>query len=68
MKQTKDPYVPPALGTLKVSVCQRGNGNWEVHVQTYKANTLRGDAYWVTTHFRLYAKEADARRFASRFA
>ena len=61
-----DLCLTPAIGDLWVSVRQSSNG-WTVHVQVFKANTLRGDSYWVTDAFKIYRKEADARRFAARF-
>ena len=56
----------PAIGDRWVSVSHRSIG-WEVHVQVFKKNSLRGDSYWVTEAFKTYRKEADARRFAARF-
>jgi len=39
-----------------------------VDIRVFKLNTLRGDAYWVTKAFRKFKREADARRFAARYA
>ena len=56
----------PSLGQVKVEVRQFAN-TWTVFVSVFKANTLRGDAYWVSTEARKYSKESDARKFAARF-
>jgi hypothetical protein len=58
----------PQLGDRQVTVYRGFNGQWVVDARVFKANTLRGDAYWVTEIFKTYAKEADARRFAARLA
>lgn len=57
----------PTLGEQWVTVRRRDSGKWEVHVQVFKANKLRGDAYWTTLALKTYAKKADAERYASRF-
>ena len=57
----------PQLGERQVTLLRRDNGKWEVHVRVFKANTLRGDAYWVTLDYRTYSKKADAERFAARY-
>ena len=59
------PSLPP-LGQVKVKVRQFNN-TWTVYVSVFKANTLRGDAYWVSTEVRKYSKESYARKFAARF-
>lgn len=59
----------PELGDLKANVyLDKTSGEWVVDIRVFKANTLRGDAYWVPGFFKTYAKEVDARRFASRYA
>jgi hypothetical protein len=60
-------YTPPSLGDIKCYVRQ-SNGGWTVQVMEFKHNTLRGDSYWVTEGFRQFKREADARRFAARYA
>ncbi len=60
-------YIPPQLGERRISVTPEDNGKWRVQVMVYKANKLRGDAYWVIEAFKSYAKKVDAERFASRF-
>lgn len=57
----------PQLGDRKVRLRSMDNGHWAVQIDVFKANTLRGDAYWVTEAFKTYGKKADAERFASRF-
>jgi len=57
----------PELGEKWVTVRRQDNGLWEVHVRVFKANTLRGDAYWNTLAYRTYQKKVDAERYASRF-
>ena len=64
----KTAYTFPQLGDRQVSVTRPLNGKWVVEVRVFKVNSLRGDAYWVAEAYKTYAKEADARRFASRFA
>lgn len=59
---------PAELGQTHTTVHRQANGKWVVHVRVFKTNTLRGDAYWVDKAFKTYTKEADARRFAARFA
>jgi hypothetical protein len=59
-------YILPTLGDVKVWVRKSENG-WNVQVDCYKENTLRGDCYWVTKEFRSFKKEKDAQVFASRF-
>jgi hypothetical protein len=59
-------YIPPQLGDIKVFIRNYGN-SWNVQVDCYKENTLRGDCYWVTKEFRTFKKEKDAQVFASRF-
>ena len=64
-------YQPPKIGDTKVTCRYIANlDKWIVGVNIFKANTLRGDAYWtpVPNAFRTFRKEADARRFAARFA
>jgi hypothetical protein len=56
----------PSLGDVKVEVRHFAN-TWTVFVSVFKANTLRGDAYWVSKEARSFKKESDARKFASRF-
>jgi hypothetical protein len=56
----------PTLGQVKFEVRQFAN-TWTVFVSVFKANSLRGDAYWVSTEVRKYKKESDARKFAARF-
>ena len=56
----------PTLGSVKTYVTERNN-TWTVQVMVFKANTLRGDSYWVTEGFRQFRKESDARRFAARY-
>ena len=56
----------PQLGERWVTVRRLENGLWAVHERLFKANTLRGDAYWVTKTFKTFAKEADAQRLANR--
>ena len=61
-------YTPPQLGDRRVSVEPwLEAGKWIVDVKVFKANTLRGDAYWETEVHKSYAKKADAERFAARF-
>jgi hypothetical protein len=61
-------YTPPQLGDRRVSVEPWIEaGKWIVDVKVFKANTLRGDAYWETEVHKSYAKKADAERFAARF-
>jgi hypothetical protein len=60
-------YAPPSLGDVKCFVKQDGL-HWTVQVVVFKANTLRGDSYWVTEGFRQFKREADARRFAARYS
>jgi hypothetical protein len=57
----------PQLGEKRVTVNRQNNGLWEVDVRVWKANTLRGDAYWATLAYRTYQKRADAERYARRF-
>ncbi len=57
----------PELGEKQATVRRQDNGLWEVHVRLFKANTLRGDAYWTTLAYRTYQKKADAERYAKRF-
>jgi hypothetical protein len=57
----------PQLGEKWVTVRRQDNGLWEVHVRVFKANTLRGDSYWITLAYRTYQKKADAERYAKRF-
>lgn len=60
-------YTPPSLGDVKCHLRQTSQG-WAVQVMVFKHNTLRGDSYWETERFRQFKREADARRFASRYA
>ena len=39
------------IGDVKVWVRKSETG-WNVQVDSYKENTLRGDCYWVTKEFR----------------
>ncbi len=57
----------PSVGDIKCFVKQDGL-YWTVQVVVFKANTLRGDSYWVTEGFRQFKSEADARRFAARYS
>jgi len=58
----------PKLGDRWVNVYPWPEvGKWTVDVKVFKANTLRGDAYWVTEAHKSYSKKADAERFAARF-
>ena len=57
----------PELGQRWVSLRRQCNGKWGVDIRVWKANTLRGDAYWVTLDYRTYSKKADAERFAARY-
>ena len=59
-------YIPPQLGDTKVFIRKSENG-WNVQVDCYKENTLRGDRYWEVKEFRSFKKEKDAKMFASRF-
>lgn len=61
------PYTLPAVGSVQCFI-RPSAGLWSVQVQVFKANTLRGDSYWVTEGFRQFKTEADARRFAARYA
>ena len=55
------------LGERWVTVNRNENNKWVVHIRIFKANTLRGDAYWETEVFKTYAKETDARKLAARY-
>ena len=57
----------PALGDVKTEVTTF-NKRWFVHVKVYKANTLRGDSYWVTEGLREFKTESAATSFANRYA
>ncbi len=57
----------PQLGDQRITVRRENNGFWGVNVQVWKANTLRGDAYWGPVAYRTYQKRADAERYARRF-
>lgn len=57
----------PKIGDYWIEVYPEKTGGWTSHIRIYKENTLRGDIYWVTEAFYTYAKENDARKFASRF-
>jgi hypothetical protein len=61
------PHTLPSIGDIKCFVKQSGL-YWTVQVVIFKANTLRGDSYWVTEGFRQFKNEADARRFAARYS
>jgi hypothetical protein len=57
----------PQTGDRRITVRRQDNGFWEVHVQVFKANALRGDSYWNTLAYRTYQKKVDAERYAARF-
>ena len=57
----------PALGDVKTEITTF-NKRWFVHVKVFKANTLRGDSYWVTEGFREFKTESAATSFANRYA
>lgn len=57
----------PIPGEVKVSIIKTDKGTFQVQVQEFKENTLRGDAYWVNKVFRTYNKQKDAIKFAVRF-
>jgi hypothetical protein len=57
----------PQLGERWVTLRHLDSGKWAVHVREFKANKLRGDSYWEDLAFRVYAKKADAERYAARF-
>jgi hypothetical protein len=68
MAFTQQPLnLSPEIGERWVNIRRQDNGKWAVHVQVFKANKLRGDAYWTTLEYRTYSKKADAERFAARF-
>ena len=60
------PRSKPGDRTVSVKPWPEAN-KWTVHVQVFKVNTLRGDAYWVTEAHKSYKKRADAERYAKRF-
>ena len=68
MENAQTPYTPPALGTVRVETRRCDNGDFFALVMVYKANTLRGDAYWVTKRAKKFKKEVDAVRWVNRFA
>jgi len=57
----------PKDGERCINVRRQDNGLWEVHIQVFKFNKLRGDSYWNTLAYRTYQKKSDAERYAARF-
>lgn len=60
------PMERPKIGDTRVYI-REYNNKFSVQVDVFKENKLRGDAYWVTKEFKIYTKEKDALKFASRF-
>jgi hypothetical protein len=63
----KNETAAPALGDIKTEITTFNN-RWFVQVMVFKANTLRGDSYWVTEGFREFKKESAATLFANRYS
>jgi len=68
MENEKITYTPPVLGSVRVEVRRCENGEFWAQVLVFKANTLRGDAYWVTKAAKTFKKESDAVRWVGRFS